>query len=140
MHALLYTSRLRRGLTRDDLDALVSGTQSYTADYGLTGLFLYGGSPRSLGFVEWIEGPKVTLREAFERIALDGRHEDAHILGMGAAKTLVHPHLLTPEGRLFSTWSALETHASMLPSTLEEFLHVASRRSGAAKGRRLSTA
>ena len=121
VHALLYRSRATRPMEARDLLPILMASLRNNARRGVTGLLVYSerhperAEPGA--FIQWLEGPELTVRALYERIAEDPRHAECEVVAEGAVEDL------TPAStRLFPHWSmALET-PRVLPATLDGFL------------------
>ena len=74
LHQLLYVSAARPGLSQAEIDAILAGAQAHNAAQGITGLLLCVDE----AFLQLLEGPEAAVREVFDRIGRDPRHD--HVL------------------------------------------------------------
>lgn len=87
---LIYTSSATQEFWPDDLFALVEKSRSKNALRELTGMLLFHGGQ----FLQLLEGPELAVRECFEMVRHDPRHEKVEILITG-----------TCEDRDFAGWT-----------------------------------
>lgn len=103
---LVYFSKGRDNLDRNQIDEIVAVSNRNNAAAGLTGLLLYLEGV----FVQVLEGPEDQVRALLSRLRSDNRHSDIHIVYEEEA-----------ENRYFDTWSMayLETDLDDLLETAD---------------------
>ena len=120
LYVVLYRSIASRYLPPHERLALVEDARAKNATRGVTGMLLYGSMealPQVPGlFVQWIEGPREAVKELFETIEDDDRHQEVEVLSEGP------PEALGVSGRLFQDWSMGAASMSEMPATLSGFL------------------
>lgn len=117
LHGLLYRSTATRPFGSRELLPLLTTSQRWNAQHGVTGRLLVEDSESTRSFVQWLEGTSDDVAELFGRIEGDPRHDDLTVLASGPIDELTGR-----AGRLYPDWSmSLET-VDALPESLEAFL------------------
>lgn len=75
MYQLVYVSEATRSLSNDELLEVLNVSRRNNPKVDVTGLLLY----QNQQFVQVLEGPEAAVRETFERIKQDQRHQDVRI-------------------------------------------------------------
>ena len=71
MYELIYTSVARRYLTHSEVEEMVESARSKNQRLGITGLLLYS----KYEFIQLLEGEERVVRQLFEEIQADSRHD-----------------------------------------------------------------
>ncbi|TPW26921.1 BLUF domain-containing protein [Pararhizobium mangrovi] len=90
LSSLLYASTARPGLTRGEIDAILTDAARNNSALGITGVLAFDGN----GFAQIIEGETKTVESLYARIARDPRHSGCVRLSFS-----------TIEERRFPDWS-----------------------------------
>lgn len=90
LYSLVYTSSAAQPVSDDDLRELLASSRRENERAGITGLLLYRGGR----YVQFLEGREADVRELYERIAGDPRHDRVRVV--------VDGH---PQRRSFQDWS-----------------------------------
>jgi len=90
MYFVIYTSAETRPLSSQDIDALLSQSQTNNAETGITGMLLY----RHGQFIQYLEGPESEVLHMYESIRNDPRHHQVMTINEGRLYR-----------RLFGDWS-----------------------------------
>ncbi|MCY0386126.1 BLUF domain-containing protein [Robbsia sp. Bb-Pol-6] len=77
---LLYISRMAPGVTRADVDRLVTKSIARNAVEGITGFLIKAGGH----FVQYLEGPRQVVVDCFARMEKDRRHTDVSLVACHA--------------------------------------------------------
>ena len=133
-HALLYRSLATRPMADLELRALGARAAQRNARQGITGLLLHGQLEHVTGlpgaFVQWLEGPEDAVRDLFESIREDARHDEIEVVAEGPVAELSER-----AERLFPEWSMETEVISELPATLPGFLRYVRERRAEGEGR-----
>ncbi len=76
MYELLYCSSARQDLTNDDMTVILKTSRRWNTDHNITGCLLYFDKQ----FIQILEGDKKSVRELFDNIKKDSRHDNIMIL------------------------------------------------------------
>lgn len=71
LYSIVYVSSARRGLTEQDIDAIVKGAREFNGSHSVTGALLHHDG----SFMQAIEGEETVIRELYLRICRDPRHQ-----------------------------------------------------------------
>lgn len=121
-YILLYCSQAARPLKIRDVLAIYSASQRKNPDRSITGLLTYAESdpyapePEPDRFMQWLEGPEDHVKDLFQHICSDSRHEQIRVLAEGPA-VAHHGH----DVRLFPQWAMGINLSDTLPTSLEAF-------------------
>ena len=105
MRRIIYASRALQDFSDTELVALLQQARTVNEEHGITGMLIY--TARS--FLQLIEGEDSDVEHVWDRIRLDGRHNDLRVLEDGPIST-----------RQFGDWSMGFEHVSA--EDLEESL------------------
>ncbi|MEL6151088.1 MAG: BLUF domain-containing protein [Chloroflexota bacterium] len=75
---LTYVSVATRPMSRDDLVQILKEARDHNSQHDVTGMLLF----RDSYFIQALEGEETVIRDLFERIAKDSRHD--HVLEIGS--------------------------------------------------------
>lgn len=67
---LVYLSWAQKGLTLDDLDAILASAQAFNSKHDVTGALFYNGA----SFLQVLEGPDEAINKVLARVQGDDRH------------------------------------------------------------------
>ena len=84
---LVYSSSATQEFWPDDIFALVEKSRSKNAPRGLTGMLLF----HEGRFLQLLEGPEEAVRECFQMVQRDPRHETVAILHTGFSEARDFP-------------------------------------------------
>jgi hypothetical protein len=74
--SLVYSSTTDHDWSQDELVGLLEWSRGWNADNGVTGLLLY----RDCAFMQFLEGDEDTVRDLFDHISHDRRHQDVDLM------------------------------------------------------------
>lgn len=102
MFRLIYTShsQIDADRMRDELGAIFTTARRRNRELGVTGALLTSGD----GFAQVLEGEETVVRDLFERISHDERHERVTLLQSGPV-----------DGRVFGRWAMARVAADGQP-------------------------
>jgi hypothetical protein len=105
---VIYASKALQDFGDDELLELLVAARRVNQDHGVTGMLVYA----ARSFLQLFEGEEDGVEVVWDRIRMDGRHNDLRVLADGPA-----------EGPLFGDWSMGFEHpsAQLLEETLEGY-------------------
>lgn len=77
MHQLIYTSEARQDLMPDDLFRIVEQSARNNPSADITGFLIY----RNGRFLQFLEGPLMSLETLLAQLAADDRHRSLQVVG-----------------------------------------------------------
>jgi hypothetical protein len=81
IHQLVYVSFAVRDFDHEDLKSILETSRKYNAQHEISGLLLY--SNRNI--IQILEGQKEAVRDLFEKIRVDSRHQKVTLLSFEKA-------------------------------------------------------
>ena len=90
IYSLCYISIKRTDLLNSEIHSIVEHSKKWNRDNNITGILI----EYKNHFIQHIEGDAVVIYELFEKIKLDSRHENVHLLQYSPL-----------ENRLFDNWN-----------------------------------
>ena len=90
IYSLCYISTKRRDLLKSEINAIIETSKKRNAINGISGILI----EYKNHFIQHIEGDAILIYELFEKIKLDTRHENVHLLQYSPL-----------ENRLFDDWN-----------------------------------
>ena len=90
IYSLCYISTKRSDLLNSEIHSIVEYSKKWNRDNNITGILI----EYKNHFIQHIEGDAVVIYELFEKIKLDSRHENVHLLQYSPL-----------ENRLFDNWN-----------------------------------
>jgi hypothetical protein len=79
LYQLTYRSEAKMGISAEDINAILRQSEANNPKYEITGCLVYNEGY----FVQLLEGPKEIVKERFDVIELDDRHERVEVLSEG---------------------------------------------------------
>lgn len=76
MYTICYVSSARVGITQEELTKLFGITEENNSAHNITGILLY----ESGKFLQVLEGNEVVLKNLFEKIEADSRHNNIFVI------------------------------------------------------------
>lgn len=90
IYSLCYISTKRLDLLKSEINSIIETSKKRNEVKGISGILI----EYKNHFIQHIEGEAVAIYELFEKIKLDSRHENVHLL-----------HYSPLEKRLFDNWN-----------------------------------
>ena len=90
IYSLCYISTKRLDLLKSEINSMIETSKKRNEVKGISGILI----EYKNHFIQHIEGEAVAIYELFEKIKLDSRHENVHLL-----------HYSPLEKRLFDNWN-----------------------------------
>ena len=90
IYSLCYISTKRTGLLKSEINSIIETSKKRNEAKGISGILI----EYKNHFIQHIEGDAVVIYELFEKIKLDSRHENVHLLQYSPL-----------ENRLFDNWN-----------------------------------
>lgn len=100
---LLYVSKVVKGFSTHDIDALLHTARQHNAQVGITGILAFNGEY----FMQILEGDRRAVNKLYHHISTDPRHEQLLLLQMSEI-----------DERLFAVWSMAYVPISKLTRDL----------------------
>ncbi|MFT7086357.1 MAG: hypothetical protein ACJAV5_002085 [Vicingaceae bacterium] len=88
MFELVYFSVARPNLTQKEILDILVYSRKWNYEHDVTGLLIYN----KVEFLQLIEGDETTIRELFEKIKKDVRHQNLILLAADSKKERVFPN------------------------------------------------
>ncbi|MDX1315828.1 MAG: BLUF domain-containing protein, partial [Eudoraea sp.] len=79
LYQLTYRSEAKMGISAEDINAILRQSEANNPKFEITGCLVYNEGY----FVQLLEGEKEIVKERFEVIELDDRHERVEVLSEG---------------------------------------------------------
>jgi hypothetical protein len=79
LYQITYRSEAKMGISAEDINAILRQSEANNPKYEITGCLVYNEGY----FVQLLEGPKEIVKERFDVIELDDRHERVEVLSEG---------------------------------------------------------
>ena len=90
IYSLCYISTKRTGLLKSEINSIIETSKKRNEAKGISGILI----EYKNHFIQHIEGDAVVIYELFEKIKLDSRHKNVHLLQYSPL-----------ENRLFDNWN-----------------------------------
>ena len=90
LHRLVYTSYRKQQCTDEEITNILTACEKNNPEKKVTGILLHS----DLRFIQYLEGDKTEVKELFDKISLDSRHDHVKIRDFSPI-----------ENKIFSSWN-----------------------------------
>lgn len=87
LYELIYRSKATDDITDNDLKEILAVARKFNGENGITGCLLYNKNQ----FLQLLEGEFSSLMELYEKIKVDDRHHEVHLLHMRETEYRIYP-------------------------------------------------